>query len=74
MEVRDGDAVGTALAVADAALGGLTVLVNNAGVGNVAPLHAYDDGEWDRIVDVNLRGTFNGLRAGLPLLQAAGGG
>ena len=54
-------------------LGGLTCLVNNAGTGNVLPLADYSDTEWDRLLDVNLRGTFHGLRAALPLLQAAGG-
>ena len=63
----------TAVAAAADALGGLTCLVNNAGVGNVMPLADYPDAEWDRLVDVNLRGTFHGLRAALPLLREAGG-
>jgi NAD(P)-dependent dehydrogenase (short-subunit alcohol dehydrogenase family) len=33
----------------------------------------YADAEWDRLLDVNLRGTFHGLRAALPLLRDAGG-
>ena len=47
--------------------------MNNAGTGNVLPLADYSDTEWDRLLDVNLRGTFHGLRSALPLLQAAGG-
>jgi len=66
------DAAG--LAAALDAVDGLTTLVNNAGTGNVAPLDAYRDEEWDRILDVNLRGTFHGLRAALPGLRAGGGG
>jgi NAD(P)-dependent dehydrogenase (short-subunit alcohol dehydrogenase family) len=72
-DVADADAMATAIGSAAEALGGLTCLVNNAGVGNVMPLADYPDAEWDRLVDVNLRGTFHGLRAALPLLREAGG-
>lgn len=73
-DVSDGAAFGAAIERADQALGGLTTLVNNAGVGNVKPLHDYTDDEWDRLVDVNQRGVFNGMRAAAPLLAANGGG
>jgi NAD(P)-dependent dehydrogenase (short-subunit alcohol dehydrogenase family) len=67
------EAMATAVTAAADALGGLTCLVNNAGTGNVMPLADYSDAEWDRLLDVNLRGTFHGLRAALPLLRTAGG-
>ena len=57
-----------------AELGGLTILVNNAGVGAVKPLHRYSDREYDRIVDVSMRGTFNGIRAAAPMMLEAGRG
>ena len=72
-DVADAGALAAAVTAAADGLGGLTCLVNNAGVGNVMPLADYPDAEWDRLVDVNLRGTFHGLRAALPLLRAAGG-
>ncbi len=72
-DVADPVALGAAVASASDALGGLTCLVNNAGTGNVMPLADYPDAEWDRLLDVNLRGTFHGLRAALPLLREAGG-
>ena len=72
-DVADPGAVAAAVTTAAGSLGGLTCLVNNAGVGNVMPLADYPDGEWDRLLDVNLRGTFHGLRAALPLLRDAGG-
>jgi len=72
-DVADPEAMATAVMTAADALGGLTCLVNNAGTGNVMPLADYPDAEWDRLLDVNLRGTFHGLRAALPLLRAAGG-
>ena len=72
-DVADAEAMAGAVTTAAEALGGLTCLVNNAGVGNVMPLVDYPDGEWDRLLDVNLRGTFHGLRAALPRLREAGG-
>ena len=72
-DVADPVAMTAAVAVAADALGGLTCLVNNAGTGNVLPLVDYPDAEWDRLLDVNLRGTFHGLRAALPVLKQAGG-
>jgi NAD(P)-dependent dehydrogenase (short-subunit alcohol dehydrogenase family) len=72
-DVADAEAMATAVPAAAEALGGLTCLVNNAGVGNVMPLVDYPDAEWDRLLDVNLRGTFHGLRAALPLVRDADG-
>jgi NAD(P)-dependent dehydrogenase (short-subunit alcohol dehydrogenase family) len=60
-----------------AELGGLTGLVNNAGVGNLKPLEDYTDAEVDLIWRVNVTGAFNCLRAAAPLLRssaAAGAG
>ena len=54
-------------------LGGLTVLFNNAGVGSAMPLHKYSDAEWSRLLDVNLAGTFHGIRAAVPLMRERGG-
>jgi NAD(P)-dependent dehydrogenase (short-subunit alcohol dehydrogenase family) len=73
-DVVDPDALGAAFEAANGALGGLDVLCNNAAVGGLSPLHRYRDDQWDRIVDVSMRGTFNGIRAAVPLLEASGGG
>lgn len=73
-DVADAEAMTAAVAEADAALEGLSVLVNNAGTGNVMRLADYPDAEWDRLLDVNLRGTFHGLRAVLPRLANHPGG
>ncbi len=74
VNVVDGDAVERATAEAVEALGGLTTVFLNAGVGSLKPLHAYQDKEWDLLVDVNLKGTFHGLRSAVPHLRAGGGG
>jgi NAD(P)-dependent dehydrogenase (short-subunit alcohol dehydrogenase family) len=72
-DVRDGDACTQAIRAATDALGGLTVLFNNAGVGAAMPLHKYSDSEWSRLLDVNLAGTFHGIRAAVPLMRDRGG-
>jgi NAD(P)-dependent dehydrogenase (short-subunit alcohol dehydrogenase family) len=37
-------------------------------------MHMVDDKTWHRLIDVNLTGTFNGMRAAVPLMLEAGGG
>lgn len=73
-DVADSAALSTAIDAGTGHLGGLDTMVNNAGVGNVRPLHAYADEELDRLFDVNLRGVYHGLRAAIAHLQEAGGG
>ena len=68
-----GDLADAVDAAADA-LGGLDTLVNNAGIGNLKRLETYRDHEWEALVGVNLTGVFNGIRAAVPYLRAAGGG
>jgi NAD(P)-dependent dehydrogenase (short-subunit alcohol dehydrogenase family) len=73
-DVADPAAVAAAVAGAAEAMGGLTDVVSNAGVGRWKPLHEYTDAEWRLLVDVNLSGAFYVLRAAVPLLLAGGGG
>lgn len=71
LDVSDRDAAAEVVRAAAEALGGLDDLFANAGVGNLRPLDAYRDKEWDVLVDVNLKGTFNCIRAAAPLMAAA---
>jgi NAD(P)-dependent dehydrogenase (short-subunit alcohol dehydrogenase family) len=74
VDVRDGEAFTAVVrAVADVT-GRLDVLFNNAGSGDLRPMHTVDDKLWHRLIDVNLTGTFNGMRAAVPLMLEGGGG
>ena len=52
--------------------GGVDVLVNNAGVGFLAPTVDVTFEQWDWVLDINLTGVFNGIRTFLPRMLAAG--
>ena len=72
-DVSDPEACTRAINDAATALGGLTTLFNNAGVGAAKPLHKYSDAAWAKLVGVNLTGTFHGIRAAVPLMRERGG-
>ena len=64
-----------ATAEAVSAFGGLDILVNNAGV--IEPIARLADSEpeaWGKVVDINLKGVYHGLRAAIPLMLERGGG
>jgi NAD(P)-dependent dehydrogenase (short-subunit alcohol dehydrogenase family) len=73
-DVTDADALQRAVDGAAEAMGGLSIMFNNAGTGNISSLHEWDPAEWDRLVRVNLTGVFHGFRAAVPLMLASGGG
>lgn len=58
LDVRDEAAVERAVAAARERYGRIDVLVNAAGVGGGGPAHQLDTAEWDRVVDINLKGSF----------------
>ncbi len=55
-------------------LGGLDVLIANAGIVAAAPVAALDEAVWDRIFAVNVKGVFLCARAAIPPLARRGGG
>lgn len=59
------------VAVAIEAFGTIDVLVNNAGIGNIAPIDKYTLEMWNAVLAVNLTGTFLGIRAVAPVMKAA---
>lgn len=54
--------------------GPATILVNNAGICPMGPVHATDSDAWNRTMAINVNGAFLGIRAITPQMQAAGGG
>ncbi len=57
-----------------AQLGGLQVLVNNAGIETTGSVTTCDDGEWERQIGVNLNGTYRISRFAVPAMITSGGG
>ena len=63
-------AVGTAIS----AFGKLDILVNNAGVTSRMMLLETSEPEWDRVMDINSKGTFLGIKTAIPAMKYSGGG
>jgi NAD(P)-dependent dehydrogenase (short-subunit alcohol dehydrogenase family) len=75
LDVADAAAVTAAADSAVAELGGIDIWVNNAGIYPSRPVLEMSDDEWDRVVGVNLRGTFIASReAARRMVQAGHGG
>jgi len=53
---------------------GLDIMVNNAGIGLAGKLPDTAENDWQRIIDVNLKGAFLGMKFGIPLIKKSGGG
>jgi 3-oxoacyl-[acyl-carrier protein] reductase len=71
-DVSDPGAVRTLFDAAEAAFGGVDVLVNNAGIMTLAAIADMEDDAFDRLIAVNLKGTFNTLREAARRLRAGG--
>ncbi|MFZ8406784.1 SDR family oxidoreductase, partial [Staphylococcus aureus] len=72
-DVTDEASIMSAIHSATEQLGGLDVLVNNAGIEVASPLLLQSTESFDQIVAVNVRGTFLGMKAAAPALVASGG-
>jgi len=70
--VADSASVAAAIEMIEARFGGLDILVNNAGVGSVDVFVDTPDEHWQRVIGVNLTGTFLCSREGVRLMQKHG--
>ena len=70
-DVTDDSSVRAAVAGAAEALGGLDILINNAGIGAIGTVEDNDDAEWRHVFDVNVFGMARTARAALPHLRSA---
>ncbi len=71
-DVSDPEAVARLFDAAEAAFGGVDVLINNAGILQVAALADTSDAEFDRHFAINTRGTFNTLREAARRMRKGG--
>ena len=74
LDVTSADQWQAAIDATVARFGKLDVLVNNAGVRGAGLVEDISEAEWDRVLDINAKGTFLGTRAALPALRRSGGG
>ncbi|HUC53187.1 MAG TPA: SDR family NAD(P)-dependent oxidoreductase [Candidatus Cybelea sp.] len=73
-DVTNSAAITDFVAKTEAALGPVTILVNNAGIGLFGPVHEKTEADWDRVLDTNLKSVFLVSRAVAPSMIRRGSG
>ena len=73
-DVSQEDQVQSLVNAAHTQMGGIDVLVNNAGLGTSRRIVDMEDAEWHKVMDVTLTGTFRVVRAALKVMQPRGTG
>jgi 2-hydroxycyclohexanecarboxyl-CoA dehydrogenase len=74
LDVTEGDSVADGIAAAEAQLGPIDILVNNAGWDDLRPFLETDEGFWDQVIEINLKGCLRTTRAVLPGMVERGWG
>ncbi|HEY9043546.1 MAG TPA: SDR family oxidoreductase [Rheinheimera sp.] len=73
-DVTNPDEVKALVNLAQERFGKVDVVINNAGLMAIAPLAETRVDEWDRMIDINIKGLLYGVAAALPIFQAQGTG
>ena len=73
-DLRDPIAIEAMMAEAQAELGPISVLVNNAGIQHVSPVEDFDSQKWDAVIAINLSSAFHTTRLAVPAMKEAGWG
>lgn len=74
LDVTDAGSISAAFAAAEASLGPVTVVVNNAGLTVSKPLLEHDEADWDKVMDTNLKGAWLVAQEAARRMTASGGG
>ncbi|MCW3792435.1 SDR family oxidoreductase [Paenibacillus sp. LS1] len=74
LDVTRLEEVQTIVDLAQTRYGLVDVILNNAGVMPLSPLESLKVDEWNRMIDVNIRGVLHGIAAGLPVMKKQGFG
>ncbi|MED4907257.1 SDR family oxidoreductase [Brevibacillus centrosporus] len=74
LDVTNRNQMESFIALAIGKFGRVDVILNNAGIMPLSPLEALKVDEWDRMIDVNIRGVLHGIVAGLPVMKKQGFG
>lgn len=74
IDVADSAAVDAGFSTISGELGGVDLLVNNAGWSSIAPVADITDEVWNQALSIDLSGTFYCIRAALPIMIERGGG
>ena len=69
-DVRDDSALAAAVAHTREACGRVDILINSAGIGSAGPVHSLPIEDFERTLDINLKGTFLACRQVLPVMMA----
>lgn len=74
VDVRDYASLEKEIAAGVKALGGLDIVVSNAGIASYAAGHEISESAWQEMIDINLTGTWHTIKASVPHLKQRGGG